>query len=253
MRRGGGREGREGKVEGRGTNHPHQHARPLHTLRRMPAHPVSQPHPPFHTSTARRLPHLQAQALAHTPLHACPPPLQPPPGPHPSTQERLGGCHTCRHGLLRRLMPCAMFSQSMNADTRWSMSPASPACGRNAIVLRPRLSRNCGRARKRVWMRLWVWGSVSGGGCRPCEAQLCGGRAPFKTAHTRVRHGRWRGRWSTGSGGWWLLWRVWEVEYWQRWVVAVMAGARGGVLAAVGGGCEGGCGIWSSGSGEWWL
>lgn len=35
----------------------------------------------------------------------------------------------CSTGVLRRLMPCAMLSQTMNALARWSSSPASPQCG----------------------------------------------------------------------------------------------------------------------------
>ena len=37
-------------------------------------------------------------------------------------------------GLLRKLMPCAMLSQHMNALVRWSSSPASPQCGLYVIL-----------------------------------------------------------------------------------------------------------------------
>jgi hypothetical protein len=41
-------------------------------------------------------------------------------------------------GTLRRRMPCEIEWLVRNADDRWSVSPASPECGRSTNVLKPR-------------------------------------------------------------------------------------------------------------------
>ena len=47
---------------------------------------------------------------------------------------------TCmeRRSTLRRSSPCEMFSASMKDTSKWWILPASPECGRNVKVLKPR-------------------------------------------------------------------------------------------------------------------